>query len=75
VTLAWVVGGSAAIGAFLVGLFFALGGDGAPPEGFGETVGATLIGGIQGAIIGVAFGLVLALPAAIIVWILRRGRR
>jgi hypothetical protein len=73
--LLWVIGVSAGIGAFLLGLFYALGADGAPPEGFGETVGATLVGGLQGAIVGVAFGLVLALPAAIIVWFLRRGRR
>ena len=73
--LFWVIGGSAAIGAFLLGLFYALGADGAPPEGFGETVGATLVGGLQGAIVGVGFGLVLALPAAIIVWFLRRSRR
>jgi hypothetical protein len=70
-----MVGGSAVIGALLAALFYSLGADGSPPDGLGETVGATLAGGIQGAIVGVGFGLVLAAPTAIIVWFLGRGRR
>ena len=70
-----IVGGSAVIGGLIAALLYSFGADGSPSDGVGETVGATLAGGVQGALIGLAFGLVLAAPTAIIVWLLGRGRR
>jgi hypothetical protein len=70
-----IVGASGAIGALMVGFFAAMGGDGGPPDTTTDMLVGAWSGGIQGAIIGAVFGSMIALPAAAIVWMLRRGRR
>ena len=65
--LAGIVGFSVTVGALLASLFSSAGENASP---------RTLVaGGVEGALIGLGFGLVLALPAAVIVWLLSRGRR
>ena len=62
-----IVGGSAVIDGLLAALLYSFGANGSPTVAAGETMGATVAGGIQNAVIGLAFGLVLAAPTAIII--------
>jgi hypothetical protein len=64
--LASIVAGSATVGAIIAALFSTFGANGSPR--------ALVAGGFEGAVIGLGIGLVLAMPAAIIVWLLTRSR-
>jgi hypothetical protein len=45
-----------------------------PPATVGEAVSNTIDGALQGGIIGLGLGLLLAVPAALMVWLVGRGR-
>jgi hypothetical protein len=68
-----IMGGSVFVGALLCGMFLAYGGDGGTPDSLGRVIEGGFSGAIQGAVIGGGFGLLIAVPATILVWM--AGRR
>jgi hypothetical protein len=68
-----IMGGSAFVGALLCGMFLAHGGDGGTPDSLGEVVKGGFSGAVQGVVIGSGFGLLIAVPAALLVWMV--GKR
>jgi hypothetical protein len=64
-----IMGGSAFVGALLSGMFLAYGGDGGTPDSLGQVVEGGFSGAVQGVVIGGGFGLLIAVPAALLVWI------
>lgn len=68
-----IVGGSAIVGALICGMFLAYGGDGGAPDSLREVIEDGISGATQGIVIGAGFGLLVAVPAALLVWMV--GKR
>jgi hypothetical protein len=68
-----IVGGSAIVGALICGMFLAYGGDGGAPGSLREAIEDGISGAAQGIVIGGGFGLLIAVPAALLVWMV--GKR